>query len=119
MRGKVLSIISIVIGAFALISTAIYFIAGKIFMQDDILIDDAPLTFGLGAAVVFLFMAIILTVVGIIYTLIILPFCIKDKKVRLWLVGFLLNLVSVILNVIPAIYLGFALFIYYCLMKIF
>ncbi|MCR5848520.1 MAG: hypothetical protein K6G75_10440 [Lachnospiraceae bacterium] len=57
------------------------------------------------------FVSFLLGLVGVIYTLIILPFCIKENKLQ-WIVGFLLNLISL---VIPGILVAFIGFLIFCL----
>ena len=57
------------------------------------------------------FFSFLLGLVGVIYTLIILPFCIKEHKLQ-WVAGFLLNLIAL---VIPGILVAFIGFFIFCL----
>ena len=108
MAGKTLSNISIANGITALVLDAIWLILQALFsfseptneIETIIIVVNFICYMG----------AFILGLVGSIYTLIVLPFCIKERKV-MWLIGFVLNLAGMI---IPGISLALILFLIFC-----
>ena len=118
MKGKILSGLSIAIGTIALTLTGISFVYDKlVFDVRDPLTIDASNTPGLEAAAIILFVQVILSIVGLIYSLIIAPICIIDHTVPPWIVGLLLNLLSLILNIAPIIVFAVIVFLVYCFSK--
>ena len=88
MKGKILSGISIAIGTIALTLTGISFVYDKlVFDVRDPLTIDASNTPGLEASAIILLVQVILSIVGLIYSIIIAPICIIDHTVPPWIVG--------------------------------
>ncbi|MCR4649174.1 MAG: hypothetical protein K5776_08870 [Lachnospiraceae bacterium] len=110
MAGKKLSDISIGNGITALVLVAIWLVLQTIFGPES----TSPASLMAVETIIYdfsFFVSFILGLIGVIYSLIILPFCIKENKIR-WVVGFALNLIALIIPGIVVFFLGF---IIYCL----
>ena len=97
MAGKVLSSVSIANGITVLILDAIWLIDHLIF-KDNMTTDLEIIA--MAVFVFCFFVSFILGLIGVIFSLIIIPFCIKENKAR-WLIGFILNLAAFLIPGVP------------------
>ena len=103
MKGEKLANFSITNGITALIFCVTWLILSFCFN-----IDNSTGLLTIIYSLVF-FVAVILSVLGIIYTFIILPFCIKESKLK-WFIGLVLNVVSFIPTGILVAFIGFIIY---------